>query len=164
MNKAFIYKQTPVGDIVIGESEGFITYLLFSTEIKMNENIKNNYIVEETPLIKKAKQQLDEYFIGKRNIFTLPLKPKGSVFQMMVWEALRKIPYGETRSYKEIGEQIGNPKASRAVGHANNRNPISIIIPCHRVIGSNGKSTGYGGGIDIKEKLLSLEDEFANKG
>ena len=82
---------------------------------------------------------------------------------MKVWEALQKIPYGETRSYKEIGEQIGNPKASRAVGHANNRNSISIIIPCHRVIGSNGQLIGYGGGMDIKEKLLSLEGECTNK-
>jgi len=160
MNKAFIYKQTPVGDLVIGESEGFITYLLFSTEIKMNENIKSSYIVEETPLIKKTKHQLDEYFAGERKDFELPLNPAGTEFQMKVWEALKEIPYGETRSYQQIGVQIGCPKASRAVGHANNRNPISIIIPCHRVIGANGKLTGYGGGIDIKEELLALEGAF----
>ena len=163
MNKAFIYKQTPVGDIAIGESEGFITYLLFSTEIKMNENIKSNYIVEETPLIKKTKHQLDEYFAGERKDFELPLNPAGTEFQMKVWEALREIPYGETRSYQQIGVQIGCPKASRAVGQANNRNPISVIIPCHRVIGVKGKLTGYGGGIDIKEILLALEGKSVNK-
>ena len=161
MNKVFIYKQTPVGDLVIGESEGFITYLLFSTELKMNEMRKNNYVVEETSLIKKAKQQLDEYFAGARKDFDLPLKPSGTEFQMKVWEALKEIPYGETRSYQQIGGRIGCPKASRAVGQANNRNPISVIIPCHRVIGANGKLTGYGGGIDIKEKLLALESELA---
>jgi len=163
MNKVFIYKQTPVGDIVIGESEGFIMYLLFSTELKMNEMRENNYVVEETSLIKKAKQQLDEYFAGVRKDFDLPLKPSGTEFQMKVWEALKKIPYGETRSYQQIGGQIGCPKASRAVGQANNRNPISVIIPCHRVIGANGKLTGYGGGIDIKEKLLAHESKFVSK-
>jgi len=163
MKKIFIYEQTPVGDIVLGETEGFITELLFSTEVKISEGTVKNCIVEETPLIKKARQQLEEYFAGTRKDFELPLKPSGTDFQMKVWEALTRIPYGETRSYKEIGEQIGCPKASRAVGYANNRNPISIIIPCHRVIGANGKLIGYGGGIDIKEELLALEGVFDKK-
>jgi len=163
MKRMFAYRQTPVGDIVIGETEGFITHILFSNEVKMSEMIGQNHIVGETPLIKKTKQQLDEYFAGTRKIFEIPLKPSGTEFQTKVWDALKEIPYGETRSYKQIGEQIGCPKASRAVGYANNKNPISIIIPCHRVIGASGKLIGYGGGIDLKEKLLSLESGFCKK-
>ncbi len=157
MKKVFIYKKTLVGDIAIVETAGFITHLLFSTEVKLNEMVGKSHIVRETPLIKKTQQQLDEYFSGTRKDFEIPLKPLGSEFQEKVWEALKGIPYGETRSYKQIAEQIGCPTACRAVGHANNKNPISIIIPCHRVIGMNGKMTGYGGGIALKEKLLALE-------
>ncbi len=157
MKKVFVYEKTLVGDIVIAEREGFISHLLFLTEVKMTEMIAKNDIVEETPLIKKTKDQLEEYFAGTRKEFEIPLKPAGTEFQSKVWEALREIPYGETRSYKQISERIDRPKAYRAVGHANNQNPISIIIPCHRVIGINGKMVGYGGGIDIKEKLLVLE-------
>jgi len=163
MNKVFIYDQSPVGKILISEAEGLITHLLFINMEKPGEYLKDTYIIEETMLIKKAKLQLDEYFAGTRNTFTLPLNPIGSEFQMKVWAALQAIPYGETRSYKQIGEQVGNPKASRAVGHANNRNPISVIIPCHRVIGANGQLIGYGGGIDIKEKLLALEEKYVAK-
>ncbi len=101
--------------------------------------------------------QLIEYFSGQRTAFDLPLSLRGTVFQKQVWQALSEIPYGETRTYKQIAEAIGNPLACRAVGLANNRNPISIIIPCHRVIGTNGKLVGYGGGIELKERLLKLE-------
>ena len=100
---------------------------------------------------------------GRRREFQLPLAPKGTEFQQKVWKALLDIPYGETRSYGEIARAIGNPKASRAVGMANNRNPIAIIIPCHRVIGSTGKLVGYGGGLDKKEFLLNLERQNALK-
>ena len=113
--------------------------------------------MNETVLIKKANKQLQEYFSGKRKIFDLPLAPTGTEFQQKVWSSLRKIPYGTTNSYKEIAESIGNIKASRAVGMANNKNPILILIPCHRVIGTNGKLVGYAGGIDVKEKLLKIE-------
>ena len=113
--------------------------------------------VKETSLIKEAKRQLDEYFAGNRKEFDLPLRTQGTEFQQRVWKVLQEIPYGETRYYGEIAEIIGNPKASRAVGLANNRNPISIFIPCHRVIGKNGKLVGYGGGLHIKELLLDLE-------
>lgn len=102
-------------------------------------------------------RELEEYFEGKRKIFTVPCVMEGTEFQKKVWTALTEIPYGETRSYKEIAVQTGNPKACRAVGMANHRNPIAIIVPCHRVVGSNGKLTGYAGGIDAKEKLLELE-------
>lgn len=109
------------------------------------------------PLLKKAVKQLDEYFAGKRKKFDLPLSMKGTEFQQKVWEALRAIPYGETRSYGDIAKAIGKPKAARAVGMANNRNPVSIIVPCHRVIGANGSLVGYGGGLKAKEFLLKLE-------
>ena len=104
-----------------------------------------------------CKQELEEYFAGTRQTFDLPLAPKGTAFQQKVWAALREIPYGQTRSYGEIAAIVGNPKASRAVGMANNQNPISILIPCHRVIGKDGSLTGYGGGTEKKKWLLELE-------
>ena len=104
-----------------------------------------------------AAEQLEAYFAGKRTTFSLPLRPAGTAFQLAVWQALTEIPYGETRSYGEIAAAVGNPKAARAVGMANNRNPISILIPCHRVIGSTGALVGYGGGLEKKLFLLELE-------
>ena len=123
-------------------------------------NDKKNFkgfTVAETPLIKKAAEQLAEYFDGKRTKFDLPLALKGTEFQLSVWQALQTIPFGETRSYGDIAVQVGNPRAPRAVGMANNRNPVAIIVPCHRVIGSDGSLTGYGGGLDVKHYLLDLE-------
>lgn len=113
---------------------------------------------KKTKLMEEASKQLKEYFSGERQVFDLPLCPEGTPFQKKVWEALKTIPYGETRTYQEIAVQIGNPKACRAVGGANNKNPISIIIPCHRVIGAGGSLVGYGGGLSLKEKLLRLEN------
>ena len=117
----------------------------------------NGYEKKETPLIKKAALQFGEYFKGKRKSFNLPLTMRGTDFQMKVWNALKKIPYGKTAGYGEIAVKIGNPKACRAVGMANNRNPIAIIVPCHRVIGRDGSLTGYGGGLELKKLLLELE-------
>jgi methylated-DNA-[protein]-cysteine S-methyltransferase len=114
-------------------------------------------IEQETPLIKEAYRQLSEYLKGERKGFDLPLLIKGTTFQQQVWKALLEIPYGETRSYKQIAVAIGNPKAVRAVGMANNRNPLLIVVPCHRVIGADGKLVGYGAGIEKKEFLLRLE-------
>lgn len=108
-------------------------------------------------IIDAARKQLDAYFAGKRTSFDVPLAPKGTAFQTRVWHALTKIPYGETTSYGAIANAIGSPKAVRAVGAANGRNPIPIIIPCHRVIGANGSLTGFGGGMARKELLLDLE-------
>ena len=105
----------------------------------------------------EAERQLREYFDGARKSFDLPLSQHGTPFQLAVWDALRQIPYGKTRSYGDIARQIGKPGAARAVGMANNRNPICIVVPCHRVIGANGSLTGYGGGLDKKEALLKLE-------
>ncbi len=113
--------------------------------------------VNDSELFKLTEKQLNEYFNGTRKKFDIPLKPEGTEFQREVWNELCKIPYGKTASYKEIAEIIGKPKAARAVGGANNRNPIMIIIPCHRVVGSNGSLTGYAFGTDIKEKLLNIE-------
>ena len=109
--------------------------------------------------MKNAKKQLDEYFAGIRKEFDIPIKLEGTDFQIKVWKELLKIPYGETCTYLDIAKHIGNPKAYRAVGMANNKNKIMIIIPCHRVIGSNKKLVGYAGGLDVKEKLLKLEKE-----
>ena len=109
------------------------------------------------PVLSKAEQQLGEYFEGKRRSFSIPLDMRGTVFQRKVWEALLAIPYGETRSYADLAKRMGNPMATRAVGAANGRNPISIVVPCHRVIGSNGKLTGFAGGLDTKARLLNLE-------
>lgn len=145
-----------LGTLGIGACEDKITDLFFEYEI---ENVKKNknYVIKETPLIKKAASQLFEYLNGKRMEFDLPLLKDGTDFQISVWNELLKIPYGETRSYKDIAIAINNEKAVRAVGMANNRNKIPIFIPCHRVIGSNKKLVGYGGGLEIKEFLLNLE-------
>ena len=112
---------------------------------------------EDAASLQDAIRQLKAYFAGKLEKFDLPLAPEGTSFQREVWKRLCEIPYGETVSYGELARRIGNPKASRAVGLANGANPIAIVIPCHRVIGSNGKLTGYGGGLPLKEKLLALE-------
>ena len=119
--------------------------------------VTGEYSREETPLTRRVRSQLDEYFSGQRTDFDLPLKPNGTEFQKKDWAALQEIPYGQTRTYKDIAEAIGCPKGFRAVGLANNRNPIMIIIPCHRVIGSDGSLTGYAGGTHIKKYLLELE-------
>lgn len=149
----YSYKyDTEIGTITLSESNGLLLELSFN-----DVEVPNNYIIQETTLLHKANTQLKEYFSGGRKDFSLPLNPIGTPFQKKVWKALLSIPYGESRSYKDIAILIDNPKASRAVGMANNKNPISIFIPCHRVIGSNGKLFGYGGGLNIKKHLLDLE-------
>lgn len=140
---------SPIGNMEIKASDWAIKEIKLSNKIEIAE--------KETPLLKEAKQQLSEYFRKERKIFDLPLDLAGTPFQKTVWAALLNIPYGETCSYKEIAQMINNEKAFRAVGHANNANPIMIIVPCHRVIGSNGSLIGYNGGIDIKKFLLALE-------
>ena len=110
-----------------------------------------------TPLLRQAVQELQAYFARERRTFDLPLAPAGTPFQQEVWAALREIPYGETRTYGQIAARIGRPKACRAVGMANNRNPIAIIVPCHRVVGASGALVGYAAGLSVKEKLLKIE-------
>ena len=145
-----IYKYNSIiGDIFISADENSLLSVKF-----VNHNFIEN---KENKIIRQTIKQLDEYFRGKRKKFELPLNPKGTEFQKKVWQQLMNIPYGKTSTYKDIATLIGNTNASRAVGNANNKNPIAIIIPCHRVIGSNNKLTGYAGGLDKKEKLLNLE-------
>lgn len=120
--------------------------------------------VEDKELFRETTRQLEAYFSGKLESFDLKLAPEGTEFQKSVWKALCKIPYGETRTYKDIAASVGKPKAYRAVGLANNRNPIAIIVPCHRVIGSNGKLTGYASGLDVKAFLLKLEENKLKEG
>lgn len=151
--QSMFYYETIIGKVAIAENGTAITEL----HLKAGEDISQSSDIIETPLLKKANQELQEYLSGKRKEFDLPLAPQGTEFQQKVWEELRKIPYGRTCSYKDIAENIGNKKACRAVGMANNRNPIPIFIPCHRVIGADGSLTGYGGGLEIKEKLLEIE-------
>ncbi len=151
MKNIFFY-ETGLGEIGIIESGSAITNLYFQ-----RENIPRDAVVFETAILKEAGRQLQDYLAGKLRDFTLPLAPAGTEFMLRIWESLRAIPYGQTRSYQEIAQSVGNKKASRAVGLANNRNPIPIFIPCHRVIGANGKLIGYGGGLEIKAYLLELE-------
>jgi methylated-DNA-[protein]-cysteine S-methyltransferase len=136
----------------IAEENGNVCRIFFD-HVKIPDSFENR----ETPPIKKTAMQLKEYFNGKRKAFDLPLTLCGTDFQVKVWEALQNIPYGKTCSYGELAVITGNPKASRAVGMANNRNPIPIIVPCHRVIGFDGSLTGYAGGLELKRQLLELE-------
>ena len=148
----YIYKSK-IGNIYIKTDENYVYNINFINLSSIYQNIeyKKNIITE------KVINQLEEYFNGKRKIFELPVKLIGSEFQKKVWKELIKIPYGKTISYKELATSIGNEKACRAVGMANNKNKIMIVIPCHRVIGSNGDLTGYAGGLNIKQQLLELE-------
>lgn len=154
--ESYFCYETMIGTIMLSAIESGITGLTFG----IDEEEKTNKIERETKIIKEAYQQLQQYLNGERKEFSLSLEPKGTEFQRRVWKALSTIPYGETKSYKQIAEQIGSKKAYRAVGMANNQNPISIFIPCHRVIGSNGKLVGYGGGLEIKKTLLELEETY----
>ena len=157
-NIYFYETNTPIGKIGIAttENNSHITDLTWESDFE-NLKMENNFQVCETDLIKRAKKQLFEYFEKKRKNFNLPLLKVGTPFQILGWNTLEKIPYGETRSYKDIAIAIGNPKAVRAVGMANNQNKIAIFTPCHRVIGADGKLVGYGGGLHIKRFLLELE-------
>lgn len=156
------YVQTPIGIIYIEEEEGAITALSLEKEQETVAAFPEIHFLKEpeTDLLKEAGNQLMEYFQGKRKEFTLPLSPKGTEFQKKVWNALCTIPYGQTRSYGQIAAQVGNKKASRAVGGANHRNPIMIFIPCHRVIGADGSLTGFGGGLMAKKYMLDLEQKY----
>ena len=158
------FKETPVGRIGIGEKNGAIVKTVFehNTEKVGAEfcDFDENDVDAEVPeIVAEAFKQLDEYFKGERTEFQLPLAPEGTTFMKRVWAALCDIPYGTTSTYKDIAIAVGCPKGYRAVGMANNKNPIGIIIPCHRVIGSSGKLVGYAGGTDLKTKLLVLENK-----
>jgi methylated-DNA-[protein]-cysteine S-methyltransferase len=144
--------KSPIGWIEIRENEDKIMYLVFHNEEPQIESYK-------CPLLTTALTQLEEYFQGKRKSFELPLMLKGTAFRMKVWQELTNIPYGKTITYGALAKKIGNSQASRAVGQANHHNPVSIIVPCHRVIGADGGLTGYGGELWRKEWLLKFEAE-----
>ncbi|MCQ9636332.1 methylated-DNA--[protein]-cysteine S-methyltransferase [Chryseobacterium sp. WG14] len=153
-----------LGTMIACADEKGICLLEFSdrkalpTELKsISKHLNANIVQGENPHFMTLEKELSEYFEGKRTVFTVPLSPVGTTFQIQVWDILQTIPYGRTRSYQEQADILGNPKSVRAVANANGFNKISIIIPCHRVIGSNGQLTGYGGGIWRKQKLLELE-------
>lgn len=143
--------DSPIGPLLLTSDGRSLTRLLMSGEPDPG------WSIEPCAVLDRAEQQLKEYFAGERTDFDLPLAPAGTPFQRSVWAALREIPYGRTWSYAQLATRVGNPRASRAVGLANGRNPISVIVPCHRVIGANGKLVGYGGGLDRKKVLLDLE-------
>lgn len=153
----YCYIDTPIGELLLAGEEDALSMIGFPKG-SMRRDPEPDWIYNEKPLA-EARRQLQEYFAGERKAFDLPLHLSGTEFQVSVLEALQKIPYGETVSYGEIAKRIGRPKAMRAVGAANGRNPIPIVVPCHRVIGSSGDMTGFGGGIDTKEALLRLEAE-----
>lgn len=148
---------TGVKDGICGISFGTYQNAIPSIHAWAKKHLLKSELVYDPKYAEDAIKQLDDYFSEKRCAFDLPLFLCGTPFQLKVWDALRQIPYGETRTYKEVAQMIGNPKAVRAVGTANNKNPIPIIIPCHRVIGSNGTLVGYGGGIEKKQCLLEHE-------
>ncbi len=145
--------ESSIGPLCICEEDGYITRINTAPLACPSEDWKE----EETPLIREAHRQLTEYFRRERRAFDLPLRPCGTDFQQRVWQSLRKIPYGEVRSYKQIAEAIGCPKGVRAVGGACNRNHILFAIPCHRVIGADGRLVGFAAGVEYKEFLLRLE-------
>ena len=146
-----IIVPSPLGEIAIAEEQAALVYLDFA------EALPAGCVQGTNALLEQAAGQLDQYFAGALTAFDVPLRLVGTVFQRRVWQALLDIPYGETRTYGQIAAQVGAPKAARAVGGANHVNPISIIVPCHRVIGADGRMVGYGGGLWRKEALLQLE-------
>lgn len=155
----YCYLDTPIGDLLLAGDEDALSLVGFP-QGSMRHDPEPDWIYNEKPFA-AARQQLQEYFAGERKEFDLALRLSGTQFQVSVLEELQRIPYGETTSYGEIAKRIGYPKAMRAVGAANGRNPVPIIVPCHRVIGSSGKLTGFGGGLDTKEALLRLEAEHS---
>ena len=146
---------SPIGTLTLAGDEHGLRHIIFPAGSRSRQ-APSSWRADDGPF-KGVIQQLDEYFAGDRRVFDLPLSPEGTEFQQSVWSALREVGYANTCSYQQIAQRIGRPKASRAVGAANGANPIPIIIPCHRVIGANGKLTGFGGGLPTKQWLLAHE-------
>ena len=144
------YIETEIGRLYLAEEDGYIVRLVVGQATEQDE-------LGESPLLKQAEAEVAEYLAGERKVFTVPVRAEGTSFQKAVWDALQRIPFGETRSYGEIAREVGSPKGARAVGMACNRNPILLMIPCHRVVGSTGKLIGFACGLPMKERLLQLE-------
>jgi methylated-DNA-[protein]-cysteine S-methyltransferase len=157
--KRCVYKMvdSPVGRLTLVGSDAGVAAILWNND--RPERVRVQMVAEDAghPVLVEAERQLKEYFAGQRKQFALPLDFAGTAFQRRVWGALLTIPFGETRSYREIAQQIGSPTAARAVGAANGRNPVSIVAPCHRVVGSRGELTGFAGGLQTKAQLLAME-------
>ncbi|CAH6835340.1 Methylated-DNA--protein-cysteine methyltransferase [Vibrio chagasii] len=155
MANRFTYYDSPLGTVTLQANEQGLLGVWFETHTTKPEDLG---IQEDSfPIFQSVKDQFDRYFAGEAIQFDVPIAAKGTPFQQSVWHALTTIPYGETWSYAQLADAIGNPKAVRAVGLANGKNPVSVIVPCHRVIGKNGKLTGYAGGVERKQRLLAIE-------
>jgi methylated-DNA-[protein]-cysteine S-methyltransferase len=157
MSYTFVTLATPVGELKLVANGSRLAAILWENDKPGRVRLGPMREAPDNPILMRTAQQLQEYFAGTRNRFDLDLDFAGTEFQKKVWATLLTIPFGETRSYSEIARQIGNPSAVRAVGAANGKNPISIVAPCHRVIGASGKLTGFAGGLEAKEQLLTLE-------
>jgi methylated-DNA-[protein]-cysteine S-methyltransferase len=157
MQLSFMEMASPVGLLKLVAHDTALVAVLWENEDPKRVRLAELIEDKKHPILLETQKQLNEYFSGQRKVFDLPLDFEGTEFQEKVWQALLTIPFGETRSYKQIAEQIGNVKAVRAVGAANGKNPISIIAPCHRVVGANGKLVGFAGGLENKDILLKLE-------
>lgn len=157
--KRYVWKKmdSPIGQLTLVGTDAGMAAILWENDRAERLRLMLDVEAPTHPVLVDAERQLQEYFAGRRQSFDLPLDVTGTPFQRRVWKALRTIPFGETRSYGQIAAQIGNPRAVRAVGAANGRNPLPIVAPCHRVIGSNGTLTGFAGGIETKARLLALE-------
>jgi methylated-DNA-[protein]-cysteine S-methyltransferase len=157
MNLSYKLVSSPIGGLKLVASDRGLAAILWEDDNPRRVRLAN--VVENTEhrMLLRTEKELNEYFSGKRKAFTVPLDMRGTHFQKQVWDALLGIPYGETRTYGQLANQLGNPKATRAVGAANGRNPIAIIVPCHRVIGFDRKLIGFAGGLDAKAHLLRLE-------
>lgn len=158
MSYAYKVIPSPIGNLKLVGSEKGLAAILWENDNPQRVRVRATVEDENHPVLLETERQLNEYFDGKRSSFSVPLNPIGTQFQNEVWQQLSAIPFGETRSYQQIANQLGHPRATRAVGAANGRNPIAIIVPCHRVIGSSGKLTGFAGGLDAKAHLLNLEN------
>jgi methylated-DNA-[protein]-cysteine S-methyltransferase len=160
MQNIYFYK-TEIGEIAIAMRGDFLTNIFHECRLNLLKNCE--FIEQKTKGMEIIFNQIQEYLCGERKIFNVQMVLQGTIFQRNIWEQLIKIPYGETRSYKEIAQQSGVPNSARAVGRANHSNPIPIIVPCHRVIGTSGNLVGYGWGLDLKQKLLILEKNIKLK-
>jgi methylated-DNA-[protein]-cysteine S-methyltransferase len=157
MSLAYKVMESPIGQLKLVASNNGLVAILWEKDSPRRVLLSELVANERNSVLLETERQLSEYFSGKRKAFSIPLDMRGTRFQKDVWEALLAIPFGETRSYGQLAIQLGNPRATRAVGAANGRNPVSIIVPCHRIIGSSGKLTGFAGGLDRKAHLLGLE-------
>jgi methylated-DNA-[protein]-cysteine S-methyltransferase len=158
MSLAYKTIESPVGKLKLVASDKALVAILWENDSPRRVRLSKLVADDRSPVLVETERQLGEYFSGKRKMFSIALDMRGTPFQKDVWRALLAIPYGETRSYRQLAKQLGKPQATRAVGTANGRNPLSIIVPCHRVIGSSGKLTGFAGGLEVKAHLLGLKN------